>query len=106
MVTSVVVTRLDSSMSRMSVTSKSRPLPPNQRASAMKPASASSRVIVITSLRLRQPDPVEAVAAEGQQVGKLADLREADAADELDRHDTLPAAQVELDGLREPGQVV
>ena len=57
-------------------------------------------------LRGRQPEPVEAVGAERQQVGQLADLREADPAEQLDRGDALEAPQVELHRLREPGQVV
>ena len=45
----------------------------------------------------REPEPVEAVAAQREQVGQLADRGEGHAADELDGHHALEAAQVETD---------
>src|SRR5215467_16032507 len=54
----------------------------------------------------RELEPVEAVAGQGQQVAELADRREDHASHALDRRDALEPAQVQLDRLREPGQVV
>ena len=55
------------------------------------------------SVRRGQPEPVEAVPGQRQQVRQLADLRETRAAEQLDRLDALPIAQVELDRLRRTG---
>src|SRR6478672_777405 len=50
-----------------------------------------------------QLEPVEPVAGQRQQVGKLADPRENHAAHAFHRRDAGEPAQVELDRLREPG---
>src|SRR5208282_41181 len=51
-------------------------------------------------------EPVKAVAGQSQQVAELADRREDHPAHALDRRDAPEPAQVQLDRLREPGQVV
>ena len=53
-----------------------------------------------------QLEPVEAVAAEGEEVRQLADRRERHPAEQLDRHLAGQAGQLELDGLGEAAEVV
>src|SRR4249919_2337349 len=53
-----------------------------------------------------EPEPVEPVPTQGQQIRQLTYRRERDSAQELDGDMALPATQVELDGLREAREVV
>src|SRR6187551_2948229 len=52
-----------------------------------------------------QLEPEEVVRAERQEVGEIADAREVDSPDELDRDATAIAREVELHVLREPREV-
>ncbi len=54
---------------------------------------------------LLETQPVEVVRTERQQVRQLADVREGRLPEELARHETPPAREVQLDVLGEPGQV-
>src|SRR5213075_3014664 len=54
---------------------------------------------------LVQREPGKRVLAERQQIGQLADGREAGAPDQLDGNAALEAAQVQLHELREAGEV-
>src|SRR5450756_2505672 len=56
--------------------------------------------------RRRELKPIEAMTRQSQQVRKLADARERNASHALNRGDTHEPAQVKLDRLREPRQVV
>src|SRR6185312_3086285 len=47
-----------------------------------------------------EQEPVEAVPGQRQEIGQLADPREAAAAEELERHPPAEAGEVELDRLR------
>src|SRR3712207_1348961 len=60
----------------------------------------------IPPARPLEPEPVEAVRAEGQEVGQLADGRKAGLAEQLDRHVVAEAVEVELDRLAEAREVV
>ena len=77
-----------------------------RRPRSRSPVAGSSWPCLDRLGRLGQLEPVEAVPGEGEQVGQLADPRELDPAGQLDRRVALEPAQVELDRLREPGQVV
>src|SRR5260370_42355028 len=67
-------------------------------------AGRGSRQFLV--FRCRELEPVEAMAGQGQQVVEFTDRREPDPAHGLDRGDALEPAQVEFDGLGEPGKVV
>src|SRR5262245_8783098 len=54
----------------------------------------------------RQPEPIETVASNREQVWQLADPREAHPAEQLNRLDPLPFTQVKLDWLRKAGEIV
>src|SRR5690348_16770763 len=56
--------------------------------------------------RRRKLKPVEAVTWQGQQVRKFPDRREGDAAHALDGRYSHEPAQVKLDWLRKPRQIV
>src|SRR4051794_6754442 len=75
----------------------------NQRWGSTHSRSASSGNGVRRSLTtglLYELEPVEAARREREQVGQLADAREARAPEQLDRVATLVLGEVELDGLR------
>ena len=70
-------------------TENGRPLPPNQRvrsryltktSGSARRSAASQQLTLLGGFRGGQPEPVEAVAGQGQQVGQLADLGERHAA--------------------------
>src|SRR5919106_1050657 len=69
-------------------------------------ASRTSAVIVVVLLLFHQPEPVEAAGSEREQVGQLADAREAAAAEHLLGVAPHELREVELDRLRGAGQVV
>ena len=78
----------------------------NQRWTASQEGSNASRHPgPVSAFAVGQLEPEEVVRTERQQVGQLADPRELDAPDQLDRHPVLEAAEVELDVLREARQV-
>src|SRR3712207_2396665 len=100
----------------------SRDFAPNQRCSTTQscsfvssmPVRSPAATAAATSgtgglplgLVLDELEPVEAARREGQQVGPLADGREARASEDLHRVPALEARQVELDVLRRPREVV
>src|SRR5690606_30264180 len=53
-----------------------------------------------------EPEPVEAVPPEGQQIRQFPDGGEAHPAEQLDRMAPLEGAEIQLGRLREPGEVV
>src|SRR5689334_11335283 len=81
---------------------------PNQRCRTSQSARtcssrAGSSAIGVTVL---QQEPVEAARRQREQVGQLADAREVRAPEHLDRVAALVLAEIELDRLRGPGEVV
>ena len=83
-----------------------RPFPGRRGCHDACPGGAGNRLAGPVDSRRPQPEPVEAVAREGEQVGQFADGREADPADQLDRVASVERPQVELGGLGEAGEVV
>src|SRR5690349_7976747 len=86
---------------------------PNQRcwtSQSLRTCSSSwgSSGIALAFLwgRLLEQEPEEPARRQRQQVGQLADAREARAAQHLDREPSGEFAQVQLNGLRAAGQVV
>src|SRR3954462_1927225 len=53
-----------------------------------------------------QPEPVEPVPTQGEEIRELADGGERDPAEQLDGDVSLPPTQVQLDRLGEPREVV
>src|SRR4051794_103870 len=73
---------------------------------AVAPAPQSGRRAAALVPGRGQLKPVDPVPGQRQQVAQLADPGEDHAAHALDRRDAHEPAQVQLDRLREPGQVV
>src|SRR5215217_4001522 len=61
---------------------------------------------LISGLRRAQLKPVEAVTGKGEQVRQLTDAGKLHVAGHLYRCVPIPVLQIQLDGLREPGEVV
>ena len=75
-------------------------------AAASQTKAASSGWLMLALLWAAQLEPVEPVTRQGQQVGQLTDRRKLNVPGHLDRRVPGPVLQVQLDRLREPGQVV
>src|SRR5687767_2288303 len=87
----------------------SRAFEPNHRWATTHSSSASSSSrtsAVILDLLLHQPEPVEAARSQREQVGQLADAREAAPPEHLLGVAPLELRQIELHRLRGAGEVV
>src|SRR3954469_21413956 len=81
-------------------------LAPNQRCWTSQSVRTCSSSSGSGGIVLLEQEPVEAARREREQGGQLADRREARAPEHLDRAAALELAEVELDGLGGPSQVV